>query len=468
MSRPNILLIMADQLRYDCIGYSRSAPVETPNIDRLAAEGMWFTNAYTHIPVCGPSRQSLVCGQRPETFGGLWNHSIALKVASLEPSSYSWARTLQEAGYRCSYIGKWDVHPQHDPTRYGFDEYIDSNKYYRSWIKEKYPDLAYTQGYMGEVDPLPLEHSSTHQTAAMASELLGRMASDAGVPWLLRVNFREPHLPCRPTATFAKRYPPEQVHEWPSFGDTFIDKPYIQAQQLLNWNIQDYSWDDWAPIVSRYFAVISQLDDAIGELLRQLDATGLSDNTIVLFTADHGDMCGGHRMMDKHYVMYEDVVKVPLAVRWPGMVAPGSRCDQFVYNMLDLPPTLLEASGSPSPERIGVALHGESLLSLLQGHEPQGWRDHVVATYNGQQFGLYSQRMIRTSDWKYVWNPTDTDELYDMRADPNELSNIARHPDHAATVTELRHRLYEILLRDGDGLVQNHWMKEQLLAGRKK
>jgi arylsulfatase A-like enzyme len=467
MSRPNILLIMADQLRYDCIGYSRCAPVETPNIDKLASEGMWFTNAYNHIPVCGPSRQSLVCGQRPETFGGLWNHSIGLKVGALEPSSYSWARSLQEAGYRCGYMGKWDVHPLHGPTSYGFDEYIDSDKHYRNWIKERYPDLAYSQSYLGEVDPLPLEHARTHRTAAMAAEMLERIASNADTPWLLRVNFQEPHLPCRPTAIFAERYAPENVPEWGSFGDTFAGKPYIQAQQLLNWNIQDYTWDDWAPIVSRYFAVISQLDDAIGDLLRQLDATGQRDNTLVLFTTDHGDMCGGHRMMDKHYVMYEDVVKVPLVVRWPGIVAAGSHCDQFVYNLLDLPPTLLEAGYAPVPDPTDFRLHGESLLPLWQGNEPQVWRDAVVATYNGQQFGLYSQRMIRTREWKYIWNPTDTDELYDMQADPYELSNIVHCPAHFETVAELRHRLYDILLHDGDGLVQNEWMKEQLLAGRK-
>lgn len=466
MTQPNILLIMADQLRYDCIGYSRMAPVSTPNIDTLAVEGLWFSSAYSHIPVCGPARQSLVCGQRPETFGGLWNHSIALKVGALEPEAYSWARSLQEAGYRNSYVGKWDVHPICDPTQYGYDEYINSDRIYKDWIAEHYPELVYRNGYYGEVDPLPLEHTRSHRTADMAGELLCKLAASPG-PWHLRVNFQEPHLPCRPTAEYADRYPPDQIQPWGSFADTFEGKPYIQKQQLLNWNVQDYQWSDWAPIVARYYAIISQLDDAVGRLLRQLDATGQRDHTLVIFTADHGDLCGGHRMMDKHYVMYEDVVKVPLAVRWPGVIQPGSHSNSFVYNLLDMPPTLLAAAGAAMPDPQRHRLHGTTLLPLLQGGKPEGWREEVVATYNGQQFGLYTQRMIRTREWKYVWNPTDVDELYDLQADPHELHNVVRHPEHFDSLRTLRRRMYETLHQEGDGLVRNYWMKEQLLTGRK-
>ncbi|KIL40559.1 hypothetical protein SD70_12450 [Gordoniibacillus kamchatkensis] len=465
-TRPNILLIMADQLRYDCVGYSKTAPVSTPYIDALAAEGAWFTKAYSHIPVCGPARQSLVCGQRPETFGGLWNYNIALKVGSLEPGAYSWARALQEAGYRNGYVGKWDVHPRCNPTMYGYDEYVDSDALYREWVKEQYPNLAYTAAYFGETDPLPLEHTRTHRTSELAGAVLRKLAGD-GRPWHLRVNFQEPHLPCRPAAPFADRYQPDDVPVWGSFADTFEGKPYIQRQQLLNWNVQDYTWRDWAPIVARYYAIISQLDDAVGALLRQLDATGQRDDTLVIFTSDHGDLCGGHRMMDKHYVMYEDVVKVPLAVRWPGVVPAGSGSDEFVYNLLDLPPTLLQASGAAVPDPERHRLHGESLMPLLLGQEPPAWRDEIVATYNGQQFGLYTQRMIRTRKWKYVWNTTDVDELYDMQSDPHELLNVIGHPEHRLAVRELRRKLYETLLQDGDGLVRNEWMRAQLLEGRK-
>ncbi|QGQ96570.1 DUF4976 domain-containing protein [Paenibacillus psychroresistens] len=464
-NQPNILIIMVDQLRYDCLGFSSMAPVITPHIDALASEGMWFNSAYNHIPVCGPARQSFICGQRPETFGGLWNFSLGLKVSALEPAAYSWARSLQSAGYYNGYIGKWDVHPTYDPTFYGYYVYVNSEQIYQTWITERYPDLAYANELFGEIDPLPLADTRTHQTARMTSELLQQL-SRSGSPWHLRVNFKEPHLPCRPTAAFANLYSADSIPEWGSFVETFANKPYIQEQQLRNWHVAHYGWQDWAPIVARYYAIISQLDDALGCILKELDTLGESDNTIVIFTSDHGDMCGGHRMMDKHYIMYEDVVKVPLIMRWPGVIAPNSYCDEFVYPLLDLPPSLLEFSGSPLPTN--HRFHGQSIQPLLKATNEITWRDEVVATYNGQQFGLYTQRMIRTRDWKYVWNTTDVDELYDMQRDPNELHNVISHPSNSHVVQELRKRLYDILYQDGDGLVQNQWMRDQLLLGRKK
>ncbi|MDD9268854.1 sulfatase-like hydrolase/transferase [Paenibacillus sp. GCM10023248] len=466
VKQPNLLVIMADQLRYDCLGYSGLAPVQTPHLDSLAAGGMWFENAYNHIPICGPARQSFVCGRRPESFGGLWNYSLGLQVGALAPTNFSWARSVHDAGYVNGYIGKWDVHPSFDPTHYGYTYYVSSDDRYRKLLKERYPELAYKAGYFGETDPLPLADTRTHKTAEMACGLMRQLAATDG-PWQLRVNFQEPHLPCRPAAEFAAMYTPDSIPEWGSFGETFADKPYIQKQQLRNWGIEHYEWPDWAPIVARYYAVISQLDDAVGKLLAELDALGQGGDTVVVFTTDHGDMCGGHRMLDKHYVLYEDVVKVPLIVRWPGVVAPGSRCERFVYNLLDLPPTMLAIAGAGLPEGGGDRLHGESLLPLLQGAEPDQWRDEVVASFNGAQFGLFTQRMIRTREWKYVWNCTDVDELYDLRSDPHELHNVIGHPGSRRITAELRKRLYHILLADGDGIVRNEWMRGQLLEGRK-
>jgi arylsulfatase A-like enzyme len=362
---------------------------------------------------------------------------------------------LQQLGYRSGYVGKWDVNPEHDPTFYGYEEYANSDAMYRQFLQERYPELVYDGSYFGEFDPLPLEDTRTHRTARLAAQMIDKLA-ESGAPFHLRVNFGEPHLPCRPAAPFHERYRPEDVPEWGSFSETFEGKPYIQEQQLYNWRIEGFTWRDWAPIVARYYAVISQLDDAIGNVLRKLDELGLSDDTLVIYTSDHGDMCGGHRMIDKHYVMYEDVVRVPLAIRWPGVVPAGSRSDRFVYNLLDLPPTILDLTGAPVPEE--AEFHGRSLMPLLTGSASTDWRSEITATYNGQQFGLYTQRMIRTEDWKYVWNPTDVDEL----------RNVVRHPAYGDQLRMLRKRLYEILLQDGDGMVKTVWMRDQLLEGRKK
>lgn len=248
-----------------------------------------------------------------------------------------------------------------------------------------------------------------------------------------------------------------------SFNDTFQNKPYIQRQQLFNWKVENYIWQDWSEIVARYYGVISQVDDAIGKVLNELKELGIEENTIVIYTADHGDMCGGHKMVDKHYILYDDVVRIPLIIKWPGVIKEKGKCDEFIYNFLDLPPTFLEILGIEPKD----FFQGKSILPILKGENIDDWRKEVVSTYNGQQFGLYTQRMIRNNKWKYIWNTTDIDELYDMENDPNELINLIHNEEYFETISDLRKKLYEELVSVKDGLVSSPWLRDQLLQNRK-
>lgn len=143
---------------------------------------------------------------------------------------------------------------------------------------------------------------------------------------------------------------------------------------------------------------------------------------------------------------------------------PVRTCSRWVSHFLDLPPTLLEVIGRPVPSDF----HGRSLLPLLRGEPAPGWREAVVATYNGQQFGLCTQRMLRTEEWKYVWNATDIDELYDLKRDPDELHNVIADPAHREKIADFRRRLYHILVREGDGMMKGEWIRDQLLQSRKR
>lgn len=460
MTAPNLLIIVADQQRYDCIGFSRDYPVKTPNIDRLAAEGVWFTHAYTPIPVCCPARQAFLNGRRPETFGALWNYGIALEVPALSPQEYSWVRDLKALGYESSFIGKWSGHPTFGPVAYGFDHCVGLADYTR-YRQDKYPDVSYKEGWLGEVDPVPYEDNISHWLANKAIVQIKGAPRDK--PWHVRLDFPGPHLPCRPSKEFASMYSPNEIPPWRSFNETFHNKPYIQKQQLVNWEVEDFTWDDWSKSVALYYGMVSEMDHAIGQVLQSLEALGMAEDTMVVYTADHGDMGGGHRMVDKHYVLYEDVVRVPLAIRWLKGIVAGTICNDFVCHFLDLPPTFLEILGLKPPD----FFHGSSLLPFLKGEQPQSWRHDAVSTYNGQQFGLYTQRMIRTERFKYIWNTTDVDELYDLELDPDEMTNRIGEEAYRAELSDLRRRLYEVLLREGDGLVKNEWMKRQLLQSKK-
>lgn len=459
--RPNILLIVADQLRYDCIGYSKEYPVLTPSIDKLASEGMWFKSAFTSTPLCCPARQSLLNGRRAESFGAHWNYDITMKIPALNPSEYTWTKELKENGYMTAYIGKWHVNGEHTPLEYGFDYYV-GEEHYEEYREEHYPDVQYINGWLGEVDQVPLEETRTHWLSKLAINKINEFSS-GDEPWHIRLDFPEPHLPCRPVQQFADLYKPEEIPEWKNFRDSFVNKPYIQKQQLLNWSLEEYNWKDWSQIVARYYAIITQMDDAVGKVLNEIKNKGLEKDTVIIFTADHGDMCGAHRMMDKHYIMYDDVVKVPLIIKWADTVEKNSCCEEFVINCLDIAPTVVELSGLRPKE----FFHGKSLNSVIRGEKPEDWRNSVVSTYNGQQFGLYNQRMIRNNEWKYIWNATDLDELYNLKSDPGELINLIGEKEYEPLIAELKKQLYNELEKDKDLLVTNSWVKSQLLSNKK-
>ena len=459
--QPNILFILSDQHRYDCTGYANDYPVKTPNLDRLAQDGLCFNRAYTPIPLCCPARQSLMTGRRAESLGCYWNFNITLDIPGLDPKEYAWPRDLKNAGYRCGYVGKWHVNQFHNPTEFGFDDYI-SDWEYKKFRQEKYPNSDMGHDRMGAVDSVPLEDTRTHWQAKLVQNLIEQYTEE-GKPWHIRLDFKEPHLPCQPTKEFADRYNPKDIPIWRSFSDTFQNKPYIQKQQLYNWGIENYTWEDWSHYVARYYAIISQMDDAIGYVLSTLDQLGIANDTMVIYSTDHGDMGGGHQMMDKHYVLYQDIVHIPMIIRWPGVIEKGSVNNEFVYQSLDLPPTIMEAVGLTPPE----SFHGRSLMPLLRGEKVSDWRQEVVSTYNGQQFGLYTQRMIFDGRFKYIWNLTDMDELYDLEEDPDELDNRIYKESYKAIISNLRKKLYEVLVKEGDGLVKGNWLKNQLLYDKK-
>lgn len=459
MNTPNILWICVDQQRWDCLGYAQKYPVKTPHIDQLAENGVNFTNSYTPIPVCCPARQAMICGERVEKFGALWNYNQPLKTGSLPAHAYSWAKEVKTAlGYHTGFVGPWEGGYEMTPDIAGYDVYIDRETLCRPWL-ENYPECRPTNGFWGQVYHMDKAYAPTHVTAGEVIRLIDTWQD--GSPWLIHMNLSEPHLPCTPTKEFSDMYDPQDIPPWGAFGDTYEDKPYIQRQQLLNWNTQNKSWEFFAPIVARYYAMISQIDDAIGLVLDKLKEKGQLDNTLIIYTSDHGDYCGDRRQMDKHYTMYEEITRVPHLWHCPALFAGGVTSQGFVCNALDIPATIMDILGLPMPK----STQGVSLYPMLKG-EANHMRDHVLVTYNGQQFGLYSQRMIRYGDMKYVWNLTDTDELYDLALDPYELKNLAHHEAYAEILQDMRQRMLSALREVSDCML-NGWTTQQLASGRK-
>ncbi len=454
--KPNILFIMYDQQRYDCVGFSRGYPVRTPHIDAVAERGAWFERAYTPIPVCAPARQALFTGRRPEESGGLWNPHIVFPLHS-RLEGFRWTNAIRDAGYATSLVGLWELSGC-TPSDYGFERHI-SRAELAAEHEANITGVNFTNGFFGESDPAPLEYNNTHITARRAVDELRRL-HDTGKPWYLHLDCPEPHLPCRPSAPFDTMYDPETVPVWAGFNENFEGKPYIRKQQLYNWGLEDRGWDEWRKTVALYYGIISQCDDAVGRVTAELDRLGERENTVIIYTSDHGDMCGSHRLIDKHYNMYDDICRVPLAIEWDGHIIPR-RNSGFTHGCLDLGPTLLGLLGIDCPVD---AFHGADLSdALISGRDTGG--EFAVSTYNGQQFGLFCERMITDGRLKYVWNLTDIDELYDLDRDPGELCNRINDDAYAGRVKELRVKLHDELKRCSDGIIG--WTGRQLTEGRK-
>ncbi len=458
--KPNILFIQCDQFRYDCQGRTNKI-VKTPNLDRLTSEGMFFTNAFTPIPTCCPTRQTFLSGLWPEKHKGIWNYDIALPVSLF--NEHTWTEDLNNAGYNLGYVGKWHVHPTKTPLDFGYKEYVPDEQY-KIWRKtQNLPSLVLAKKdfmWLGGFDPAPLEKTHTHWLAQKAIAQMKKFKEE-GKPWHVRLELVEPHLPCTPTSKFLQMYNTGDIKPWGSFPDAMSHKPYIQKQQVYNWGIENYTWKEWAVYMQHYYAMITQADDAIGMVLKAVKDLGLDDKTIVIFTSDHGDAAGGHGLIDKHYVMYDEEVRVPLVIKWPEVIKAGSQADQFVLNSLDLSSTIPEMAGFKFLQG-----EGSSLLPILRGESPADWRKYAFSNYNGQQFGLYVQRMIRNNQWKYIWNLTDLDELYDLEKDPWEMKNLISDSSQMKVLKDLRHSLYNDLAKRKDPVV--NWVgKKQLLEGKK-
>lgn len=433
--RPNILLIHSDQHRYDCIAAHGHQLLRTPSLDRLCREGVDFSAAFTPAPICTPARASQLTGRWPSQHGAISIPPTEVRRSMYDDETITW-NLLREAGYKQALVGKWHNETSKTPDHY-IDDYVPEEGYDAWRASQGIPPRDRKNGWFGEIDPhiTPEQHRIAWEGRHV--ERLIREYHDGGKPWMIRWDPSEPHLPNMIPPAVANLYPAGSIEPWPSFGDTLAGKPGIQMQQRRTWGIADWTWHEhWAPMVSRYLAEITMIDTEVGRLLSTLDRLGLTNNTLLIYTTDHGDFCGGHGQIDKHFSMYDDVLRVPFIMRMPGTLPAGRVCDEFVSHEIDIASTVAQLATGSVPD----SFEGVDLMPVAKGEVGTGRRD-IFSQYMGAQFGLYSERMLRDRRWKYVYNATDIDELYDTQADPGEKTNLAQDPAFKGELMRLRGRM---------------------------
>lgn len=440
--RPNILLLMADQLAAPVLPCYDGATVRAPALERLGAEGVTFDAAYCNFPICAPSRYSMLSGRLPHAIGA-WDNATEF------PSSIpTMAHYLAASGYRTILAGK--MHFVGPDQLHGFAERLTTDIYPAEflWVPDwsRGPGDKPTGIGMGHVvDAGPCERNMQidydEEVEHVAVQRLYDLArASPAEPFFLTVSFTHPHPPFVAAQPFWDRYEGVPI-EPPSVAEI----PYANLDPHSQWlhlaHGQDrhtISRDDVQRARRAYYAMASYVDDKIGRVLAALERSRLADDTLVVFCADHGEMLGERGMWFKQ-TFYEWSARVPLLVRWPGVASPGRRV-AAPCSLVDLLPTFLEAAARNGGARVEPvdALAGTSLLPeiLGQGSSP---RD-VISEYSSEGVCAPS-RMLRRGDHKLVVTRGLPPLLFDLRADPRELDNLAGRPAHAALEAELSKRL---------------------------
>jgi len=477
-TRPNILLILTDQHRYDTLGCYGAEMCRTPNLDALAARGVRFDRAYTSTVPCSPSRAALFTGVYPHK-----NH-VPTNNQLLNPDIPNLASELGGAGYQLGYAGKWHVDDPPVATDYGFEgrdfpgygypiyngliegmrfgpgadskgatthykEYLDARgKGYPQVLEAHYGDNPGKQNQeMYALHSGSIEDSFEHMVAEDTIDLMRSMKAkrdEDGEPFFIWTNFWGPHTPCLIPEPYYSMYDPTDIPKEPSFDETWARKPMVQHMVERYWGLSEGGWERWREIVARYWGYVTMIDDLVGMLLAELAALGCDENTIVIFSTDHGDNMGAHRLIEKGPFTYEQCYRLPMIAAHPDCEAPGSVCDEFVY-LQDLYPTFLDVAGCPAPGEPDT----QSILDQVLGRETPTGRDSIYAQFFGQIY-RYEQRMLRTRTHKFVYNHSDIPELYDMVNDPWEMTNVADLPETKALQDELIAAMREHMVLLGD------------------
>ncbi len=437
MRRPNILLIMSDEHDAAVTGCYGHPVAQTPNLDRLASEGVIFDNAYCNNPICVPSRMSFLSGRYASDVNVFDNGS---PLASEIPT---FAHYLEAAGYETTLCGR--MHMIGPDRLHGFGRRLFDDMTQWTHFHQKPQRTAQARrksdSHVTECGPGPARWLAYDRTVADLSERFLRDKADQprAKPWCLVASFMYPHFPLWVPQAYFDRYPTDRVI-LPDLGGETVETQHPAIQQLRYFlrNDKPLPQEITRTALASYYALVTLTDEHIGRLLDTVDGSALQENTVVIYLSDHGEMAGQHGLWQKQ-CFYEAAVGVPLIARGPDL-AEGVRIAANV-SLVDIMPTLLDLAATPMPEcdSYDYGLRGRSLLpSLRDGLSDPNWV--AVAEYHAQGM-LDAGYMVKKGHFKYNYYVGSPPQLFDLDADPNEFTDLAGHPDWASVQADLHQEL---------------------------
>ncbi|MEO8216512.1 MAG: sulfatase [Acidobacteriota bacterium] len=443
LSNPNILFIMTDDQRQDAMSAYGNTILKTPNVDRIANEGMRFDEMFVTNSLCAPSRASFLTG--------LYSHAHGIVTNGDGPQFYNgpgiredqrtFPQRLQEAGYHTGLVGKW--HLKSVPT--GFDEWVIfpwQGEYYDPELISKGTHLR-ARGHADDV------------VGDQAIEFLNHRPKDR--PFCLLYQFKSPHRSWFPAKRFEHMFDDINIPLPRTYEDKLEGRPEaVRATEMHMDDLHDFrergvpeslpenerERQSYEMMVKNYYRVLLSVDENVGRVLDLLDKQDLSENTVVVYTSDNGFFLGEHGLFDKR-LMYEASIRVPLAIRYPNLIPARSVDKTHMVLNIDIAPTLLQLGGVPVP----LGLHGRSIVPLLKNADVP-WRDAFLYEYFEYPAGHCARknRGVRTERWQLIhfFEQPEEWELYDLQKDPDETKNLIADPAHATTLQILKARLAEL------------------------
>ena len=445
--RPNVLFILTDDQRWDCVGLEQRSVIATPNLDRLGREGLFFRNHFCTTSLCSPSRASILTGLYANA------HGVTNNFTEYPETLLTWPIQLQRAGYRTAYIGKYHMGEENDDVRGGFDYFVThrgQGKYFDTEFRFNGGERRVVPGYYTTV------------VTDMAEEWIEQQDGDQ--PWAMVVGHKAPHSFYIPEPKYEHAF--DHVNAiYPLSAFELDDNDPWYKERLATWHgiygpLFDFrkEWPDtsreavtdFSRMQRSYWGTILSVDDSVGRLMKLLEERGELDNTLIVFTSDNGLLAGEQGMIDKR-TAHEPSIRIPLLVRYPGLVPSdqGREISQMTLTV-DLAPSILDLCGAePLPN-----IHGASWADVARDPENAPWRESFVYVYNYEKQFPYTPnvRAIRTDRWKLVRYPHGDGgpdrhkaDLFDLEVDPDERNNLIDDPAHESLVAELNREMQRLM-----------------------
>lgn len=492
MKRKNIIFICTDQHRLDSLSaYNKDSICKTPNLDSIASHSVVFDNAYTSCPVCTPARSSMQTGLYPSKTGMETNsYQTGARTHELQDTPFLLSRRLNSIGYKSGYTGKWHLGVGKDKTANAEGKAIVAQQklgFMESGAYTNYGALPTEVGYIGDdfpghgcggfkypqyleylkennldieiinqtQDKLPGDHSTIGEIVSpiestieyylieRAKKIIDDISS-SDRPFFFNLNFWGPHEPFFAPTKYLDMYRNTEIPQWESFDEDVTNAPRIY--ELLR--RPEVDWSFFQETLRYYYACISHIDDEIGRLIDYLKEKGIYDDTVIIFSADHGDNQGCHgKLENKSYSMYDDTTKIPLFIK-PAIKDYKGYTQHAFVGTCDFYASILDFAGYIPNDEFGYG-DGRSLAGFIDNPNCE-WSDEIVSEGMGAFSVVVTQRMYRKGKYKYVFNGADKDQLFNMEDDKKELVNLIDNPDYADTLVEVKNSFADWMTRNND------------------